>query len=58
MDDISGYKEVDFKKYCEKCKSKDIKDWDEPCSECICSGMRLGTEVPLHYDGPEIKVKE
>lgn len=53
MDEVSGYKEVDFKTHCEKCKHVDVKDWDPPCSECICEGMRLGTEVPLHYDGPK-----
>lgn len=47
-------KEVNFKKYCEKCKNVDVEDWENPCSECICDGFRVGTEVPLHYDGPKL----
>jgi hypothetical protein len=50
-------KEVIFEKYCPKCKEWDTDDWVDPCCECLCEGFRIGTEVPLHYDGPKL-VKE
>lgn len=51
-------KEVEFEKYCEKCTHWDKEDWVDPCSECVCTCYREGTEVPLHYDGPKLVVPE
>ena len=42
----SNLKEVDFNKYCETCKNKDLKEHFDPCNDCLEVGAREGTEKP------------
>ena len=43
------YKEVNFKKYCELCKHKDLDEFKDPCNECLDSPANLYTEKPVKF---------
>lgn len=44
-----GYKEVDFKKYCETCKFKKNKETETPCDECLSNPVNLHSHKPVKY---------
>ena len=44
-----NYKEVDFKKYCPLCEHEKLKDWKDPCCECLEYGMNEGTSKPVFF---------
>lgn len=50
MDD---YMEVDFKTYCDKCRYKEKKEYEDPCTDCLELGMLQGTRVPYYYEERE-----
>lgn len=43
------YKEVYFKKYCQTCKNKDVKESDNPCDECLSQPVNLYSHKPVNY---------
>lgn len=43
------HKIVNFEKYCETCKHKDLKESAEPCNECLDHPVNVRTEVPFCY---------
>ena len=45
----SEEKFVDFGKYCNLCKHKDLEDFKDPCNECLEHPTATGTEVPVNY---------
>ena len=47
------YKEVYFNQYCSKCKHKDVKDYDEPCDECLCNPINLNSHKPVKWEENE-----
>ena len=47
------YKEVDFKKYCPLCKFEKLKDWQDPCNECMEYGMNEHTAKPVYFKEKE-----
>lgn len=49
MSDNRGYKEVYYDIYCETCKHKDAKEWEEPCNECIDNFVNLYSHKPINY---------
>lgn len=49
---------VDFKKYCETCKHKDVKEVEDPCNECLDNPVNAHTTKPVKYEEDEKKVKE
>ena len=47
------YKIVDFKKYCETCKHKDVKEVKDPCNECLDTPENLHSHKPINYEEKE-----
>ena len=41
---------VDFKTYCESCKYKDKKDYEDPCNECLDYGTNENSRKPVKYE--------
>lgn len=52
------YKIVRFDEYCPTCKSKDVKETDEPCNACLEVEAREGTRVPEKYEAYEERKKQ
>ena len=50
MSEESNTKFVNFKEYCPKCKWADKSSTADPCNECLETGGRIGTEVPVNYE--------
>lgn len=44
------YKFVDFKKYCETCKHKNVKENLDPCCECLDYGANVDSDKPVRYE--------
>ena len=44
--DESKYLEVNFHKYCARCKYRRLEEVQSPCNECLEVGMREGTRQP------------
>ena len=42
-------KEVYFNEYCNKCMYKDIREEDEPCSECVETSAREESHKPILF---------
>lgn len=52
----NNFKEVRFDKYCKKCKHHDVKEYEDPCNECLESGMNEGSEKPVKFvEGAKVK---
>lgn len=49
------YKIVDFKKYCETCKYKEMKEVKDPCNECLDNPVNENSEKPVKYKEAEKK---
>ena len=47
--DQQAYKEVYFHEYCRKCKHKTLKEYEEPCSECLSEPLNWNTHKPVNY---------
>ena len=48
--DHQVYKEVHFNEYCNKCKHKNLADYELPCSECLFEPLNLNTHRPIKYE--------
>ena len=46
----SDYLLVDFKKYCETCKHKDVKETEDPCNECLENPTNLFSHKPVKWE--------
>lgn len=46
----SELKEVNFTKYCFRCKYDTLNEKLDPCNKCLEVSMREGTEVPERYE--------
>lgn len=44
---------VDFQKYCNICKNKDVPETDDPCNECLEYGARENSTKPINFDKKE-----
>ena len=44
---------VDFQKYCNVCKNKDVPETDDPCNECLEYGARENSTKPINFDKKE-----
>ena len=45
------FKEVNFEKYCEKCKYSKEPEKEDMCNECLAEPMNSGTERPANWKG-------
>lgn len=43
------FKEVDFHKYCNKCKHKDKKEYEDPCYDCLCETVNTYSKKPVYF---------
>ncbi len=43
-------REVDFHKYCPKCKHWGIEDIMDPCNECLGEPCNKNSEKPVYYE--------
>lgn len=44
-----SYKEVYFDQYCKTCVSKDKKEYEDPCDECLSEPVNLYSHKPVNY---------
>lgn len=44
------YKEVEFWKYCEKCKYYSVKDVKDPCNDCLAEPVNLHSAKPVYFE--------
>ena len=44
------YKEVEFWKYCEKCKYYRVKDVNDPCNYCLAEPVNLHSAKPVYFE--------
>lgn len=51
MDNIERI--VDFKKYCETCKHKDVNEVKDPCDDCLDNPMNTNSRKPMYYEEKE-----
>lgn len=45
-----GYKEVEFWKYCEKCKHYEVEDVKDPCNDCLDEPVNLHSTKPVNFE--------
>ena len=50
------YREVNFCKYCPKCKYWEIEEIMDPCNECLGVPCNKNSEKPVYYE-PDEEVK-
>ncbi len=43
--------EVDFHKYCKRCQHRKLKDYEEPCNECLSNPVAMESKKPLFFKG-------
>lgn len=48
-----NYQEVYFDKYCKTCKNKDIKEYEDPCNECLSEPTNIGSHKPVNWEEKE-----
>lgn len=51
----SKLKIVEFDRYCNSCKFKDLSEIQEPCSECLSVTVRSDSHKPEKYESAEEK---
>ena len=44
------YKMVEYHKYCDSCKHKDVDDHEEPCNVCLGTPLNWCSEKPINYE--------
>lgn len=44
------YKIVEFDKYCDNCKHKDLNDDLEPCNECLTNPVNENSKKPINFE--------
>ena len=44
------YKEVEFWKYCEKCKHYEVEDVKDPCNDCLDETVNLHSTKPVYFE--------
>lgn len=44
------YREVNFCKYCAKCKYWDVEDIMDPCNKCLGEPCNKNSEKPIYYE--------
>lgn len=49
MVDDENNKEVNFRFYCPLCQYEAVDDGDLPCSDCLDTPVRVGTEKPIKF---------
>lgn len=48
-----GFKEVYFNQYCKTCVHKDLKETEDPCTECLDEPVNLESHKPVRWEEKE-----
>lgn len=43
-------KEVQFYKYCPKCKYRDVEAVEEPCNTCLSNPVNINSRKPVKFE--------
>ena len=43
-------KEVYFNEYCKLCKNKLLKEYEDPCNECLATPANINSHKPINYE--------
>lgn len=49
---------IDFDKYCDTCKHRDLKGHFDPCNDCLDNPVNTNSAKPVYYEEDKEKVKE
>lgn len=49
---------VEFDKFCKTCKHKELDEKFDPCHECLCHPIQVGSIKPLNYKEDEELIKK
>ena len=49
---------VEFDKYCETCVHRDVKDFLDPCHECLNNPTNVNSKRPVCYKEDKEKTKK
>ena len=49
MGELNPEKIVDFHKYCDICKYKDLSERDDPCFECLDEPVNAYSDRPVNF---------
>lgn len=44
------WREVNFSKYCIKCKHFRKPEWKEPCNACLTHAVNQNSEKPVYWE--------
>jgi len=44
---------VDFKKYCETCKYRDLYEGEDPCNDCLDNPVNEHSRKPVYWEERE-----
>ena len=48
-----NYKEVYYEQFCKTCKHKDLKDFYDPCNDCLDNPVNTNSQRPVNYKEAE-----
>lgn len=54
MPDEQSEKEVRFDLYCETCVNREVKEFEEPCNECLDNFYNKNSAKPINYKSRRI----
>lgn len=43
-------KEVYFNEYCKTCKHQLLKEFEDPCSDCLATPSNINSHKPVNYE--------
>lgn len=49
---------VEFDQYCKTCQHRDLKDFKDPCNDCLAEAVHANSIKPVYYKADEKKIKE
>ena len=41
---------VEYEKYCDKCKHKDVNEVKDPCHECLENPTNIHSKKPINFE--------
>lgn len=41
--------EVNFRKYCDICKHRDLPEWEDPCNDCLAEPSNIDSKKPIYF---------
>lgn len=47
---MNEIKEVYYKEYCKKCKYVKLKEYEDPCNDCLGQPYNYNSHKPIHFE--------